>query len=129
VVQNKIPTVTAALVTLALLIVPPFLYPAGLLTFGQVSPGFFIFFSWVALLVTAVLGRWLIVWAVLSLVPVCALAAAVWADWRFFTNTVDSYGFYPWGATALFTGMCLAIAGTGTLSILLAAMNGRAIPR
>lgn len=83
-------------------------------------PGYLIFFSWTAFCTSAVFGQRLLTWLLLSLLPLCSLAWLVWSEWRFFVGTSDGYGFYPWGAITLFTGMCLSIAATCMLSLLVA---------
>ena len=91
----------------------------------DLHPGFLVFFSWTAFCVSAVLARLLTLWAAIALAPLCMLAWTIWLSWSSITGQMDAYGFYPWGALALFTGMCLVVAATGAMSIVLAASEPR----
>jgi hypothetical protein len=86
----------------------------------ELNPGFVLFFAWAAFCIAAVLRRSLLMWVSVALVPLCLVALVIRSDWRFIAGQPDNFGFYPWGALTLFTGMCLVVAMTGIISVILA---------
>lgn len=71
-----------------------------------------LFVAWTACCVAAVLARLHLLWALLCAAPL-ALLSVGWLT----RPAADPFGFYPWGAIALFAGVALVVAGTCVLSI------------
>lgn len=103
----------AYLVACVMLLAPMLLYPAGLISFRDLNPGFFVFFAWTSICVAAVIGQRMILWAGLCAVPLVGLSV----DWLRPVLPQDGFGFFPWGSIALFCGVALVTAATGVLSI------------
>ncbi len=100
-----------------LLLVPPALYATGVILPRNLPFGYCVFFAWAALCVAAVLRRRMLVWAILCGLPLVGVSV----DWIGPTLPQDDFGFFPWGSIALFCGIAIVTAASGTLSIVRAA--------
>jgi hypothetical protein len=103
----------AYLLACIMLLAPMVLYPAGLISFRDLNPGFFVFFAWTSICVAAVIRQRMLLWAALCAGPLIGLSF----DWLKPMWLEDGFGFFPWGSIALFCGVALVTAATGVLSI------------
>jgi len=71
-----------------------------------------LFLAWALCCVVAVIARWHVVWAALCLAPLLLLSL-IWLD----RPAHDPFGFYPWGAIALFAGVAIVVAATSVLGV------------